>query len=85
MRIGHASLNQYLYRFNIVTEPQCQCGQAKETVAHYLLRCSEYDEQREALRKRVGVDGMKVEKLLGDPKKIKAVMEYVEKTERFEF
>jgi hypothetical protein len=37
------------------------------------------------LREAVGEDRMKVEILLGDIKKVKALLKYVETTERFEF
>jgi hypothetical protein len=52
-------------------------------LAHFLLRCNNHKEYRAVLRKEVGVDGMKVDKLLGDIKKVKAVLRCVEKTERF--
>jgi hypothetical protein len=85
LRTGHVSLNQYLFRFNIMPCPQCTCGKSIETVAHFILRCENYEEQRGILRKGVGDDRMKVEILLGDVKKVKAVLKYVEMTERFEF
>jgi len=37
------------------------------------------------MRKAVGVGGMKMEKLLGDPKRIRDTIEFIENTERFEF
>jgi hypothetical protein len=85
LRTGHIDVNQYLHRCNITLEPQCLCGQAIETGAHFLLQCNNYKEEQQELRKAVGVDGMKVEKLLGDLKKIRAVLDYVEKTEQFGF
>jgi ribonuclease HI len=85
LRTGHVSLNQYLCRFNITPCPRCACGKSTETVAHFLLRCEFYEEERKTLREAVGEDRMKVEILLGDVKKVKALLKYVETTERFEF
>jgi ribonuclease HI len=85
LRTGHVGLNQYLFRFNITPCPRCACGKSIETVAHFLLRCEIDEEQRRTLREAVGEDRMKVEILLGDIKKVKALLKYVETTERFEF
>ena len=58
----------------------CECGQGQETVEHYLLECRKHTAQRKKLRKEVGVERMKVYKLLGDPKLIKHIMEYIATT-----
>jgi len=47
-------------------------------VEHYEL----YDEERDMLRRRVGIQGMKTSKLLGDNQIIKETVEYIEKTGR---
>src|SRR6266496_5724840 len=39
LRTGHCPLNKYLHRFNIIEDPLCDCGEAIETVAHFLLNC----------------------------------------------
>ena len=52
-------------------------------VDHYLLNCELYDEERDALRRRVGVQGMRSSVLLGDNQIIKKTVEYVEKMGRF--
>ena len=61
----------------------CECGAEKETVDHYLLNCELYDEERDALRRKVGIQRMKISTLLGDNKIIKETIEYIEKTGRF--
>ena len=61
----------------------CECGAEKETVEHFLLNCELYDEDRDALRRRVGIQEMNISTLLGDNKVIKETIEYIEKTERF--
>ena len=83
MHTGHCHLNGYLYHFNIIASPMCECGAGKETADHFLLRCELFDEQRDALRRRVGVQGMNISMLLGNNKMIKDTVEYIEKTERF--
>jgi ribonuclease HI len=39
LRTGMARLNGYLYRINATESDQCACGQARETVEHFLFRC----------------------------------------------
>ena len=86
LRTGHVSLNGYLNRFNIVDDATCPgCGDAKETVHHFLMVCPKYEKARDQMRKKVGVGGMKLEKLLGDHRRIKDTLEFIGGTERFEF
>jgi hypothetical protein len=37
LQTGMARLNGYLYRINIAQMDQCECGQARETVEHFLF------------------------------------------------
>lgn len=46
LRTGMAQLNTYLYRIKASTTDQCECGQAAETVEHFLFRCRRWTEQR---------------------------------------
>jgi ribonuclease HI len=86
LRTGHCPLNNYLERINRINDATCiGCGDAKETVQHFLLVCQKYERLRDGMRKKVGVGGMKMEKLLGDPRRIKATVEFIESTERFDF
>jgi hypothetical protein len=85
LRTGHCGLNQYLGRFKIKETRDCDCGNGYETVKHYLLTCTNHEEQRIELRKKAGERGMTVERLLGDKKLIKHTLEFVEETNRFEF
>ena len=39
LRTGMAKINTYLYRIKAASTDQCACGQAKETVEHFLFRC----------------------------------------------
>ena len=88
MRTGHCSLNDYLHRFHIdhTDSPLCACGGGRrETVNHFLLDCTRYDQQRAQLASKVGIGGMWVEKLLGYPKLITHTLEYIENTKRMLF
>ena len=42
-----------------------------------MLECRKYNEQREKLRKEVGLGKMRIEKQLGYPELIKHLIEYV--------
>jgi ribonuclease HI len=84
MRTGHCGLNLYLKRFKKTPSAYCKCQYQRETVQHFLLECREYKTQRDALRRTVGSGKMKMQILLGDPKYIKHIVNYVEDTKRFE-
>jgi ribonuclease HI len=42
LRTGMARLNVSLYRIDAVPSDQCACGQARETVEHFLFRCKKW-------------------------------------------
>jgi exonuclease III len=42
LRTGMARLNSYLYRINAAPTDRCACGQARETVEHFLFRCTKW-------------------------------------------
>ena len=46
LRTGMARLNGYLYRINVAETDQCACGQARETVEHFLFRCRKWTTHR---------------------------------------
>jgi ribonuclease HI len=83
LRTGHCHLNEYLHRFKIIETSECECGARKETVEHFLLNCELYDEERDKLRRKVGVQGMRTSVLLGDSTIIKETIEYIKNTGRF--
>ncbi|KAJ5264436.1 hypothetical protein N7505_007229 [Penicillium chrysogenum] len=49
LRTGMARLNGYLYRINVADTDQCACGQARETVEHFLFRCQKWTVHRTEL------------------------------------
>ena len=46
LRTGMAKLNGYLHRIGASETDQCPCGQARETVEHFLFRCTRWDQYR---------------------------------------
>lgn len=46
LRTGMVRLNGYLYRINVAQTDQCACGQARETVEHFLFRCRKWTTHR---------------------------------------
>ena len=46
LRTGVAKLNAYLHRIKATPSDQCACGQARETVEHFLFRCRQWTEHR---------------------------------------
>jgi hypothetical protein len=46
LRTGMARLDGYLHRIGAAESGQCQCGQARETVKHFLFRCTRWDAYR---------------------------------------
>ena len=42
LRTGMARLNSYLHRINAAPSDQCVCGHARETVDHFLFRCTKW-------------------------------------------
>jgi hypothetical protein len=46
LRTGMARLNGYLHRIGAAESDQCACGQARETVQHFLFRCTRWTTHR---------------------------------------
>jgi glyoxylate carboligase len=44
-----ARLNGYLNQINVAETDQCDCGQARETVEHFLFRCRKWTTHRTEL------------------------------------
>ncbi|KAM5528719.1 hypothetical protein FOXYSP1_19200 [Fusarium oxysporum f. sp. phaseoli] len=49
LRTGMARLNGYLYQIRAAPTDECPCGQAKETVEHFLFRCVKWKAQRKEM------------------------------------
>jgi hypothetical protein len=49
LRTGMVRLNGYRHRIGASETDQCACGQARETVEHFLFRCSRWDQYRKRM------------------------------------
>ena len=49
MRTGMARVNAYLHVIGHANTAMCNCGQAEETVAHYLFDCAQWGKEREEM------------------------------------
>jgi ribonuclease HI len=55
MRTGMARVNSYLCKVGATESDMCECGQAPETMEHFLFRCTRWETEREGMR-QVGQD-----------------------------
>ena len=86
LRLQHIPLNSYLHRFKRVDKPNCPaCGEADETITHFLLSCPSYAFEQWALARQVRKrkKHMTVETLVGDPEMVKPLANYIDSTGRF--
>jgi hypothetical protein len=49
LRTGKCRLNRYLHSIRATSADQCSCGQAAETVEHFLFRCTRWNWEREGM------------------------------------
>lgn len=49
LRTGIARLNEYPHRIGVSESDQCECGQASESVNHFLFRRTKWDQRRHQL------------------------------------
>jgi len=83
LRLQHAPLNSYLYRFKRVDKPSCPaCGENEESIAHFLLNCPKYGYERWTLAQQVRKKNkhMTVENLLGEPDLVLPLANYIHST-----
>ncbi|VDB87722.1 unnamed protein product [Peniophora sp. CBMAI 1063] len=83
LRPGHAPLNKHLHRMHCVESPTCDaCGEADETVPHFIYECQARLTERRALRKAAGKNWRNQAYLLSDATDVKTLMSYVRETGR---
>jgi hypothetical protein len=49
--IGHGKTRAYLYRFKIIDEPTCPCGEGDQTPEHLIYECGRPSEERDKLKR----------------------------------
>lgn len=81
---GHVPLNQHLHRITKADTDRCpKCKQARETVAHFVLDCPEYEEARVCRFFKLGPPASSLQYLLTDPKAMKPLFCFIHDTRRF--
>ncbi|KAJ5642745.1 endonuclease/exonuclease/phosphatase [Penicillium lividum] len=65
LRTGHARLNGYLYRVGKADSDMCECGVERETVQHFLLRCTRWNEHRRVVIEAAGSSFGSLSHMLG--------------------
>ena len=53
LRMGHAGLNSYMFRFNMSETDECPHCQETESIEHYFFNCPEYEGPRHHLMKEL--------------------------------
>ncbi|VDC04308.1 unnamed protein product [Peniophora sp. CBMAI 1063] len=81
IRSGHAPLSAHLYRIGCLPSPTCEtCGEADETVHHYLYDCPRWQDARQRMREAAGKLWRERTRMLSDEKGIAAVLTYTRET-----
>jgi hypothetical protein len=65
LRTGMARLNTYLHRIKATPTDQCTCGQARETIEHFLFRCREWTVYRTEMLQCTNTDRGNISFYLG--------------------
>ena len=84
LRTGHVGLNHFLHRIKATDSPLCRRCRCPETVEHFLLHCQKYTTERHDLRQSLR-GTLTTRRLLGDKKARKALLTYVQRTERLPY
>ena len=81
LRTGHAPLNFHLHRITKTDSPSCPtCGHPRETVAHFLLDCITYGNERARLTHALGPTAHSLQALLTEPKAVRHLFRYIHDT-----
>ena len=84
LRTGHAPLNYHLHCITKADSPSCpQCGHPRETVAHLLLDCPEFEGARARMRFKLGTGATSLQYLLTNPKALPPLFRFLHDTQRF--
>ena len=70
--------------FKLINSPICpSCGNKPETITHYLMYCENHINHRRQLKHSLGRDQSLGLEILGDGKRMKDLMHFINKTRRF--
>ncbi|KAF8596392.1 hypothetical protein BDV93DRAFT_455060 [Ceratobasidium sp. AG-I] len=81
---GHVALQAHLCRLRVVESNVCpHCGEAPETVAHYLLRCRTFTAERHLHLTARGLEYLNLSFLFSFPDALAPLFAYIKATGRF--
>ncbi|KAF8600543.1 hypothetical protein BDV93DRAFT_447247 [Ceratobasidium sp. AG-I] len=81
---GHIPLQSHLARLRVVESNTCpNCGDAPETVAHFLLRCCTFAAERHAHLTSRGLEFIHLPYLLSSPAALTPLFSFIKATGRF--
>ncbi|PSR73744.1 hypothetical protein PHLCEN_2v10434 [Hermanssonia centrifuga] len=85
LRTGHAPLRKHLHKIGRADTPTCQaCGEAPETVPHYILYCPAFNHPRAAMSFELGDDARSLTSLFTNAGSLRSLFRYIHRTRRFE-
>lgn len=73
LRMGHAGLKQYLYRFEMEENDECEHCQLPESIEHYIMSCPLHQDPRTIMFRNlshIGVDNPTLKLILGGEEKL---------------
>ena len=83
LRTGHVPLQTYLARIGKALTPACPtCGEAPETVYHFLVECSTYSLHRAVHFAPLGRADRTLKRLLTSERALRPLLEFVNATGR---
>lgn len=82
-RTGHAYTGEFRRQFFPEKSTNCECGEDLQTREHIIRECNRYEEQRKKLRKHNR--DLALPELLGTPKGIAALAEFIRDSGAFTF
>jgi hypothetical protein len=80
---GHVQLQKHLHTLRLVDSPTCEaCGEAKESVSHFVLHCPKYMGIRQHILTTKGGQYLSLSYLFSSRSGLNALLEYVRRTRR---
>lgn len=88
LRCGHCPLKKFLHRIGAEDDEICEGCRAKETPAHFLIYCRKYSKQRQAFRRSLREEEIRVDvnsatAILDNPKVYPFLARFIQDTGRF--
>ncbi|PSS29837.1 hypothetical protein PHLCEN_2v2678 [Hermanssonia centrifuga] len=85
LRMGFVPLRKHLHKIGRADTPTCQaCGEAPETVPHYILYCPAFNHPRSAMSFELGDNVHSLTALFTNAGSLRLLFRYIHRTRRFE-